>query len=96
MGTPKGRFTRDQLLIKLSGARQDGGKAYSLVTIDVSKQDNDFDQSRFSFTLNKAKLRIKRRHEGHYLLRSNLTDDDPAKLWQYCIQLTEVEQASRN
>ena len=53
----------------------------------------DIDQCRFSFTLNKAKLRIKRRHEGRYLLRSNLTDDDPAKLWQYYMQLTEVEQA---
>ena len=26
-------------------------------------------------------------------MRSNLTDDDPAKLWQYYMQLTEVEQA---
>ena len=45
-------LTRDQLLIKLGGARRDAGRAYSLVTIDVSKQDNDCDQSRFSFTLN--------------------------------------------
>ena len=86
-------LTRDQLLIKLGGAKRDAGRAYSLVTIDVSQQDSDIDQSRFSFTLNKAKLRIKRRHEGRYLLRSNLTDDDPAKLWQYYMQLTEVEQA---
>ena len=86
-------LTRDQLLIKLGGAKRDAGRAYSLVTIDVSKQDSDIDQCRFSFTLNKAKLRIKRRHEGRYLLRSNLTDDDPAKLWQYYMQLTEVEQA---
>ena len=86
-------LTRDQLLIKLGGAKRDAGRAYSLVTIDVSKQDSDIGQCRFSFTLNKAKLRIKRRHEGRYLLRSNLTDDDPAKLWQYYMQLIEVEQA---
>lgn len=28
-----------------------------------------------------------------YLLRTNLTDGDPAKLWEYYLQLTEVEQA---
>ncbi len=86
-------LTRDQLLIKLGGAKRDAGRTYSLVDITVPKQDSDFEQSGFGFTLNKAKLRVKRRHEGRYLLRSNLTDDDPAKLWQYYIQLTEVEQA---
>jgi hypothetical protein len=34
-----------------------------------------------------------RRREGRYLLRSNLCDEDPATLWKYYIQLTEVEQA---
>jgi transposase len=35
---------------------------------------------------------VTRRREGHYLLRSNLSGEDPAKLGQYSIQLTEVEQ----
>ena len=30
---------------------------------------------------------------GHYLLRSNPAQQSPAKLWQFCIQPTEVEQA---
>ncbi len=34
-----------------------------------------------------------RRREGQYLLRSNLCGKDPALLWQYYIQPTEVEQA---
>ena len=34
-----------------------------------------------------------RRREGRYLLRSNLLAEDPAKLWQHYIQLTEIEQA---
>ena len=34
-----------------------------------------------------------RRREGRYLLRSNLCDEEPATLWKYYIQLTEVEQA---
>jgi hypothetical protein len=31
--------------------------------------------------------------EGSYLLRSNLTRASPALLWQYYIQLAEIEQA---
>src|SRR5208282_1462910 len=42
------------------------------------------------------KLRKVRRREGRYLLRTNLTGDDPATLWQYYIQLVAVEEAFRN
>ena len=45
------------------------------------------------FTLNKNKLQKVRRQEGHYLLRSNLASEEPAKLWEYYIQLTQIEQA---
>jgi len=38
-------------------------------------------------------LRLVRRREGRYLLRSNLRGEDPAILWQYYIRLTEIEQA---
>lgn len=34
-----------------------------------------------------------RRREGCYLLRTNLSGNDPAKLWEYYLQLTEIEQA---
>ncbi len=46
-----------------------------------------------SYRLDRATLRATRRREGRYLLRTNLTDTDPAKLWEYYLQLTEVEQA---
>ena len=36
-----------------------------------------------------------RRREGRYLLRTNLTDDDPAMLWQYYIQLVASRRRSR-
>ena len=38
-------------------------------------------------------MREARRREGSYLLRSNLTDRDPAQLWAFYLQLVEVEQA---
>src|ERR1019366_10718756 len=34
-----------------------------------------------------------RRREGSYLLRSNITSDDPGHLWRLYLQLVEVEQA---
>ena len=47
----------------------------------------------FTFAINRKKLRQAWRREGRYLLRSNLAATDPAELWTYYIQLTEVEQA---
>jgi hypothetical protein len=45
------------------------------------------------FALNRKKLRQVRRREGRYLLRTNLCGQDPAQLWQFYIQLVEVEAA---
>jgi hypothetical protein len=46
--------------------------------------------------LHKAKLRRARRREGRYLLRTNLTESDPAKLWGLYLQLVAVEEAFKN
>jgi hypothetical protein len=43
--------------------------------------------------LDRKKLRDAWRREGRYLLRTNMTDENPAKLWEFYFQLTEVEQA---
>ena len=47
----------------------------------------------FGFTLARAQLRLTRRREGRYLLRSNLTGTEPAQLWEFYLQLVEVEAA---
>lgn len=49
--------------------------------------------ARLQFRLDRAKLRRVRRHEGRYLLRTNLHAQQPESLWSFYIQLTEVEQA---
>jgi hypothetical protein len=85
--------SRDQLLLKLGAVKQEAGRAYELVTIRVPKKDQSVTPETFTFTLNRQKLRLTRRREGHYLLRTNLANDNPAQLWAYYIQLTEVEQA---
>ena len=83
--------TREELLMKLGAARSKAPAAWRLVDIEVDKQSPSF-----SFALNRNKLRKTRRREGRYLLRTNLTDNDPAQLWQYYIQLVAVEEAFRN
>ncbi len=50
----------------------------------------------FSYRLDRDKLRQARRREGRYLLRTNMTEDDPARLWNYYLQLVAVEQAFKN
>jgi hypothetical protein len=50
----------------------------------------------FFFRLNRKRLRQVRRREGRYLLRTNLRGRNPDQLWQFYIQLTEIEAAFKN
>ena len=84
------RLSRDELLMKLGAARQKAPAAWRVVTVEVS-----VDGTSFGFWLNRAKLREARRREGRYLLRTNLTETDPAKLWEYYLKLVAVEEAFR-
>ena len=77
--------------MKLGAARSKAPSAWRLV--DVALDDNT---GALNFSLNRDKLRAARRREGRYLLRSNLTESDPALLWQYYIQLVAVEEAFKN
>jgi hypothetical protein len=45
--------------------------------------------------LNRAKLRTLRSREGRYLLRTNLSADNPELLWRCYLQLVFVEEAFR-
>src|SRR5579872_312340 len=89
-------LTRDALLMKLGAAQQQWPTAWRLVAIRVPKKDEPINQQTFTWRLRKKKLRQVRRREGRYLLRTNLTEEDPAKLWQYYTQLTQVEEAFKN
>ena len=88
------KLTRDELLLKLGAAKADAGIVYRLVDVHVPKTTETVSTGTFTFSLRKEKLRAAIRNEGHYLLRSNLSDEDPAILWQRYIQLTEIEAVS--
>ena len=88
--------TRDQLLLKLGAAKQAAGRAWALVDIGVPAPGEAVTPQTFTVRLRRDRLRQARRREGRYLLRSNLTDEDPATLWRYYMQLTEIEQAFKD
>jgi hypothetical protein len=85
------RLKREELLMKLGAARQKAPTAWRLVAVDVDPRS-----PAFSYRLDRNKLRTARRREGRYLLRTNLTEHDPAKLWTYYLQLVTVEEAFKN
>jgi transposase len=94
------RPSYETLLLKLGAAKSEAGRDWSLLDITMpqrpTKKADRRERTDFSFKLDKERLRIARRREGRYLLRSNLTDTDPEKLWTMYLQLTQVEQAFKD
>jgi transposase len=83
-------LTRDQRLEKLGGARDRAGRAVAglvKTTVDAAGQ--------LTFQLDRQKLRAVRHREGRYLLRTNLSADNPELLWRCNMQLVFVEEAFR-
>ena len=89
-------LNRDQLLLKLGAAHALFPAAWRLIEIRTPETDQRVSAETFTFKLLRTKLRQVRRREGRYLLRSNLRDKDPGKLWQFYIQLTQVEEAFKD
>lgn len=87
---------RDQRLMALGAAKKEAGRFYALLKITVPATDQAVSAETFSFRWDRPRLRVVRRREGRYLLRSNLTGRTPAELWTSCMQLVQVEEAFKN
>jgi transposase len=86
------KLKRDELLKKLGAALHDYPAGARLIEATVPPKEAEL-----TFTLRKDKLRQVRKREGRYLLRTNITGGRSAgELWQFYIQLTEVEAAFKN
>lgn len=86
------KLKRDELLKKLGAALHEYPVGARLIQTSVAEKE-----ATLGFTLRKDKLRQVRQREGKYLLRSNITRGRSAEeLWQFYIQLTEVEAAFKN
>ena len=90
------KLTRDELLLAIGAAKQKSGRnAHRLVILHLPGTGEPVSPSTFWFELDRKKLSATRRHEGQYLLRSNLTGDDPADLWRNYMNLVRIEESFR-
>ena len=97
----KMKLTAKALLIKIGEAKKEAGRVFGLIDLKLPnpskpKMKKPKTKLNFSFRINRAKFRDTYRREGQYLLRSNLSEQAPARLWEYYTQLTEVEEAFKN
>jgi len=85
------QLSREELLMKLGAARDQYRKAWRLVIVEVTA-----DSATLSYRLDRQKLRRARSREGRYLLRTNLVEEDPAKLWSHYLLLVTIEEVFKN
>ena len=87
---------RDQLLLRIGAAKKEAGRAFGFVKIRLPLATESVTRETFSFRVEKSKLQRAQQRDGHYLLRSNLTAEDPAVLWTRYVQLTQIEAVFRS
>src|SRR5947209_15772815 len=87
---------RDQLLMRIGAAKKEAGRAFGFVKIQLPEKNEEVRRNTFTFHTDKAKLKAAEQRDGHYLLRSNLTGEDPAVLWTRYVQLTQIESVFRS
>lgn len=87
---------RDQLLLRIGAAKKEAGRAFGFVEIDLPLVQQAVTRETFRFRVNRAKLREAEQRDGHSLLRTNLTGEDPAVLWARYVQLTQIEAVFRS
>ena len=97
----KMKLSAKALLIKIGEAKKEAGRVFGLIDLNLpnpskSKRKRSKTKVNFSFRINRGKFRDAYRREGRYLLRSNLPEQVPATLWEYYIQLIQVEEAFKN
>ena len=92
--------SRDRLLLRLGAAKAKAGRAAALVEINLpaavptgkkKQQARQVEPGSFTFRLKQDALQEAELYDGHYLLRSNLSDKEPAWLWKLYILLVEIE-----
>ena len=94
--------SRDRFLQRLGAAKSKAGRAAKLVTLQLPTPAAGAAKAKrskaipmvpgsFGFQLDKAALKEAELYDGHYLLRSNLSDKEPEWLWKLYMLLVEIE-----
>ena len=94
--TFKKKLTRDQLLVAVGQAKEQAGRAFTLLDIRWPQAGEEINAQTFTFRLALGRYRQWYRREGRYLLRTNLLETDPKVLWEYYLQLVAIEAAFKN
>jgi hypothetical protein len=87
------------LLLRLGAAKSKAGRAAALVEIQLptvqkgtqKKPKPKVEPGSFKFRLLQEALKGSELYDGHYLLRSNLSDKEPDWLWKLYMLLVEIE-----
>jgi len=88
--------SRDRLLQRLGAARQKAGRAAGFLSVQLPAADQPVSRETFVFSVQQEKLAEAELYDGHYLLRSNLTEEEPAWLWKLYMLLVEIEGVFRS
>jgi transposase len=86
---------RDRLLMRWGAAKAAAGRAAGMVEIKLPLKDQEINRQTFSFRVKKEKLAEAELFDGHYLLRSNLSDKEPEWLWKLYMLLVQIEAVFR-
>lgn len=87
---------RDKLLQRIGALKHKAGRAARFVQIKLPTKDQAVTGTNFSYQLDWKKYKQAARLDGHYLLRTNLTGEQPESLWNMYMQLTRVEAAFKS
>ena len=90
--------SRDRLLLRLGAAKSKAGRAASLVEVQLptpqkgtKKKKQQVEPGSVHFRLRQEALQESELYDGHYLLRSNLSDQEPEWLGKLDMLLVEIE-----
>jgi len=88
--------TLSRAWMRLGAAKSEAGRTFHFVQMQVPGEDQPVTREAFQFRVDKKKRQEAEWRDGHYLLRSNLTGEDPAVLWTHYVQLTQIESVFRS
>ena len=88
--------SRDRLLMRVGAARSAAKGVKGFVSIQLPKAHEEISRDTFRFKLDREKLKEAELYDGHYLLRSNLSNKEPKYLWELYMLLVEIEAVFRN
>lgn len=88
-GRLKDRYKMERYLGRIQAANPQAADLYQMEVVDTSEG------ARLVWSVKPEQQKWRKAREGAYMLRTNLTAESAAELWQKYMQLTEVEAAFR-